>query len=92
MLELGDFAAELHRSVGAAVAEMNPDLLFLVGSLASQYIADGSVSKGYSRKKVFCFDDAATAGSALKERVGKDDLILLKASRGMRLEKVLEEV
>ena len=92
MLELGDFAPELHRDVGAAVAEMNPDMLFLVGPLATQYVSGGSVCKGYSQKKVSCFEDAPAAGSALKELVKKDDLILLKASRGVGLEKVLEQL
>ncbi len=92
MLELGDFAAELHWDVGAAVAEMNPDLLLLVGSLASQYISGGAVCKGFSQKKVFCFDDAFAAGCALKERLEQDDMILLKASRGIALETVLEEI
>lgn len=92
MLELGDFAVEMHRDVGVAVARMEPDLLLLVGGLASQHIAEGSVREGFSPKRVLCFDDAAAAGCALKERLEQDDTILLKASRGMALENMLEQI
>ena len=92
MLELGTHAESGHRGVGAAVAAVHPDLLCLVGPLARQFIAHEAVSIGLAREKVLCFEDAAAAGRALAGWLRSDDLVLLKGSRGMRLEEMLDEI
>lgn len=91
MLELGAHAESGHRGVGAAAAAIGPDLLCLIGPLARQFAADEALATGFSCEKILCFEDAVTAGRKLKERLHSDDLVLLKGSRGMRLEEVLDE-
>lgn len=91
MLELGAHAESGHRGVGAAAGAMHPDLLCLVGPLARRFVAPEAVSSGLAREKVLCFEDAAAAGRELAGWLRADDLVLLKGSRGMRLEEVLDE-
>jgi len=90
MLELGDFAESLHRSIGMAVAAINPDFLYLVGPMSGSYISAGALCAGFSQENIFCFNDAFSAGRKLAGLLHKDDLILLKASRGIHLEEVLD--
>ncbi|MFO7937723.1 MAG: UDP-N-acetylmuramoyl-tripeptide--D-alanyl-D-alanine ligase [Kiritimatiellia bacterium] len=92
MLELGDSAPELHRNVGAVVAASAPHLLCAVGPLSSEYISDGAVAKGFPQDRIMHFKDASAAGKALKKSVLPNDTLLLKASRGMKLEKIIEEL
>ena len=92
MLELGGHAEALHREVGRCVAELSPDSLFAVGSDASRYLADEAVKAGYPAARVFCYSGVAEASAAVKAFAKPGDCVLLKASRGMRLEGVLNEL
>jgi len=91
MLELGGFAESLHSGVGATAAAVDPDLLCLVGPLAGRFAAEGALRAGLAPAKVLCCTDAAEAGRRLADRLRRGDLVLLKASRGMHLEEVLDE-
>ncbi len=92
MLELGRFAAELHRAVGAAAAEIAPHTLCLIGKLSAEHTLRGALENGFPQHNVMLFNDASEAGDVMKEFVIEGDLLLLKASRGMHLEKVLEKI
>ncbi|MGC8625194.1 MAG: UDP-N-acetylmuramoyl-tripeptide--D-alanyl-D-alanine ligase [Phycisphaerae bacterium] len=85
MLELGPTAVELHRQIGVLAAENPIDMLLLVGPLM-QHAAALARLQGMT---VFHFMDVAAAVAALPRLLHKSDMILLKASRGMRLEKLL---
>ena len=92
MLELGAHAEALDRAVGRCVAALAPDALFAVGADMIHYLADEAVKAGYPASRVFCFSGVAEASAAVKAFVKPGDCLLLKASRGMRLEKVLNEL
>ena len=92
MLELGGHAEALHREVGRCVADLAPDGLFAVGSDAMRYLADEAVRAGYPASRVFCFSGVAEAAAAVKAFAKPGDCLLLKASRGMRLERILNEL
>jgi UDP-N-acetylmuramoyl-tripeptide--D-alanyl-D-alanine ligase len=92
MLELGGYAEPLHREIGRRVAELAPDGLFAVGPDASRYLADEAVKAGFPASRVFCFSAVAEAAAAVKAFVRPGDGVLLKASRGMKLEGVLNEL
>ena len=92
MLELGGHAEALHREVGRCVAELSPDGLFAVGSDAMRYLADEAVRAGYPASRVSCFSGVEEASAAVKAFVKPGDCLLLKASRGMRLERVFDEL
>ncbi|MEK6606530.1 MAG: UDP-N-acetylmuramoyl-tripeptide--D-alanyl-D-alanine ligase [Myxococcota bacterium] len=88
MRELGDEAARLHTEVGAAVAVAGLDLLVCVGDAAAA-IADGAVAAGMPVARVVRVADAAAAADAVRARTHPGDLVLVKGSRGARLEEVL---
>lgn len=87
MLEMGDFSRDAHRRIVRRAAEGPWDLLVLVGNRMKQ--AAGELP-GALREKTRCFADAAETAPFLRETAQRGDAVLLKASRGMGLEKVLE--
>jgi len=90
MLELGDFSVVLHQEVGEAAAAVEPSFVCLVGPCSSKYTLQGVVRAGFSPEKILCFNDAGSAGRKLADLLEPNDLILLKASRGMHMEEVLD--
>lgn len=89
MLELGESAAEFHRRAGETVARTGWDVLVAVGPLAG-FIADGAIAAGMSAAAVQRFTDAAAAAPAVASLVRERDLVLVKGSRGMRTETVVD--
>jgi alanine racemase len=87
MLELGDLAVPAHRAMGAVVHDTGVDLLITVGDLARQ-IADTSMERGAPPRAVFQCATAADAAERLAELVRSGDVVLLKGSRALKLERV----
>jgi UDP-N-acetylmuramoyl-tripeptide--D-alanyl-D-alanine ligase len=92
MLELGGFTPQFHRDVGADAAASAPDLLCLVGEFSSKHTAEGALDAGFDRERLLLFDDAVAAANQLKAMARSGDLILLKGSRGMMLERVVNQM
>ena len=90
MLEIGKYTEIAHRSIGDKAAQF-VDVLVTVGARA-KFIADEAMARGLNRTKIFTFDDARTAGRALDPMIQAGDLILIKGSQGMRMERVVEEI
>lgn len=92
MLELGEYSEKLHRQVGKCVADNTIDILVTVGTEA-KYIADEAIKCGISKDKVFVCDTNDDACEYIKNNVSLDDTaVLVKASRGMRLEEVVNYI
>lgn len=95
MLELGEASKEAHLRLGRFVARFNPDLLITVGR-ESERIGEGAVASGLPEGRVRHGKDQAEAKALLRGAMGPSPLpseetwVLLKASRGMRLEEVVE--
>jgi UDP-N-acetylmuramoyl-tripeptide--D-alanyl-D-alanine ligase len=89
MLELGADAKQLHRTVGAFLADQGPTHLIACGVLGRE-LAQGARSTGMAAERIIEVPDAAAAGSSLKAMVRQGDVVLVKGSRGMRLEQVVE--
>ena len=90
MLELGEAAEDGHRQVGQKAASV-VDLLFTVGPRA-RFIADQAQREGLARERIFRFSRVEEAALALQEKLAKGDIVLIKGSRAMHLEKVVKEV
>lgn len=86
MLELGPAGAEMHRESGRHIAEKGIDLLIGVRGLAEQIVA-GAGAAGTKAEFVTTPD---AAGEWLAKNTRDGDVVLLKASRGVKLEKALE--
>ena len=87
MLELGDLGPALHASVGQFVGRIGIDCLITVGKLGDS-IADGAESAGCPKIRR-CANQAA-AQVALAEEVRPGATILVKASRGMKFEHLVD--
>jgi UDP-N-acetylmuramoyl-tripeptide--D-alanyl-D-alanine ligase len=86
MLELGPSAEEMHRQAGRHIAEKKIDLLLGVRGLA-QSIVDAAKQSGMRAEFVAT---SGEAGEWLAREVRDGDIVLLKASRGVKLEQALE--
>ncbi|MBF0329113.1 MAG: UDP-N-acetylmuramoyl-tripeptide--D-alanyl-D-alanine ligase [Nitrospirae bacterium] len=83
MLELGGFGIEAHKDIGRKLRAMHVDMLIAVGSLmmhAAEEFGSGAV----------CVDSSTEAAAMLSEVAREGDIVLVKGSRGMRMEKVFE--
>ncbi len=89
MLELGPQTENLHREVGRFAAGCAPDLLVAVGDAAGRFLADEAVKSGLHSSKLICYADASQA-AAVREGFVAGDMVLLKASRGVGLERILD--
>ncbi|MDO8560211.1 MAG: UDP-N-acetylmuramoyl-tripeptide--D-alanyl-D-alanine ligase [bacterium] len=91
MLELGRITGRAHRELGALVAASRTDILVAVGEL-SRDIARGAREAGMPEERVFTFGDAAAAGRFLQDRLEPGDVLLVKGSQGVRMERVVKEL
>ena len=90
MLELGDTAAGSHHAIGATAAKLGIDLMITVGPLA-KHIAAGAVAAGMARDRVLETETTSRAAVLLRDHSRPGDAVLIKGSRGMKMEKILEE-
>ncbi len=90
MRELGERGAALHAEVGRTVAEGGVWAgLVAVGGLTAPLV-EAARAAGFPADRIVCVPDAAAAVPALRERLKKGDAVLLKASRGVGLERVAQ--
>ncbi len=87
MLELGSYEEEGHRKVGARAAEV-ADVLITVGPRA-RIIAEEAIGNGLPADVVRSFDDADDAVTVLRDLIGPDDVILVKGSRAVRMDRIV---
>ena len=90
MFELGDFAEELHKKVGKEVVKNNIDILIACGENA-RYIADVAREK-MDKENVYILRKTEEIKPLLEKIVKNNDVILFKASNGMKFYKIAEEV
>jgi UDP-N-acetylmuramoyl-tripeptide--D-alanyl-D-alanine ligase len=86
MLELGPTGPELHRQCGRRMAERGVNVLIGVRG-AAQHMVEAARQAGLRAEFMATPEDA---GEWLAREIGPADAVLLKASRGVRLEKALE--
>ncbi len=87
MAELGVETRSAHEEAGRRAAQLGVDRLFTVGKMA-RVTAEAARSSGLAAVDEFA--DAITAAEAVKEYLRAGDVLLLKASRAMKLERLAE--
>jgi UDP-N-acetylmuramoyl-tripeptide--D-alanyl-D-alanine ligase len=90
MLELGKHTEEEHEKIGELV-KGNADFLVTVG-LRAKKIKEGAVAKGMRVRKTKEFNDSREAGEFLTSFIEPGDIILVKGSQGMRMERAVEMI
>jgi UDP-N-acetylmuramyl pentapeptide synthase len=89
MLELGGHAAAEHRALGRQIGRERPDMLYLRGTFSSD-VRDGALEAGMQAECIHCCADADEIAMSLKRLLRSGDLLLVKGSRGMKMERVVE--
>jgi UDP-N-acetylmuramoyl-tripeptide--D-alanyl-D-alanine ligase len=90
MLELGKHSPREHERMGELAAR-SCDVLITVG-IRSQKTAEGALEHGLSEKNILQYEEAGKAGRELQNLIKAGDVILVKGSQGMRLERIVEEL
>ncbi|MFW0837709.1 MAG: UDP-N-acetylmuramoyl-tripeptide--D-alanyl-D-alanine ligase [Candidatus Komeilibacteria bacterium] len=91
MLELGDQSEVAHRTLGHKVAELGIDYLVSFGERARD-IARGAKEAGMLDDYIFTFSDHDRAGHFIQNKIKENDIILIKGSQGVRMEKLVKEI
>jgi len=89
MLELGAEEQALHRQVGAEAAAAGLHRLLGFGPRSVQTVA-GAVAAGLATERTFHTEDVAALAARARAGLGAGDVLLVKGSRGMRLERLVE--
>ena len=87
MLELGEIGPSCHRQVGEKAASGGVDLLLAWGDLSREAV-EGARERGMRDARFF--QDKAELTEELADLVRAGDLVWFKASRGMKLEEVIQ--
>jgi len=91
MLELGETGPRFHEEAGEQAARLGWDVLVTVGPLA-RMAADGARSAGLSPAAIFSFATSDEAAENILPLLREDDLVLVKGSRGVRTDKIVEKI
>ena len=89
MLELGPQAADLHARIGRAVAASSVDVLWAVGPLSEE---TARAARAAGLREVHWSEDVPTALQQMPFDAQSGDVVLFKASRGVRIERVYDAV
>ena len=90
MLEIGKYTIEIHEQAGARAAKVC-DMLLTVGPRA-KFIAASAIAHGMAKKNVMSFETVDDARLKAADLIRKGDLVLIKASRAIQLDKLVEEL
>ncbi len=89
MLEMGEWAFNAHVDVGIFAVSREIDYILTVGE-SGRNIAVGAIEAGAEKCRVHSFEKNEDAAGFLKELFKKGDVILVKGSRGMKMEEIIE--
>lgn len=89
MLELGAQSASLHQEIGKRVPQMDFELLCTVGNESTQ-IQKGALLAGMQETKAMHFSSRPEMLEFLQNEIRQGDIVLVKGSRGMKLEEVVD--
>ena len=91
MGELGEETEAAHRSAGALAAELGVDELYAVGAQAA-HVAAGARASGLAADRIHAEASWEPAAEALQQRIRPGDRVLVKGSRSMRMERIVEHI
>ncbi len=90
MLELGKFSQDEHHRLGE-IASGIFEMVGLVGIRAAE-MKTALLEKGFNENNIFVFDNSVEAGEKMKNKIESGDLVYVKGSQGMRMERVVERI
>jgi UDP-N-acetylmuramoyl-tripeptide--D-alanyl-D-alanine ligase len=91
MLEIGQYSASEHKKIGEQIAKSKIDVLVSVG-IRAQSISESAVDSGMDKDSVFHYKDYKNVSELALNFLKPGNIILVKGSQGVRLEKVVAEL
>ena len=91
MLELGDLAESAHEKLGVEVTKYSIDYLVTVGSLSS-LVTKSALASGMDKKNIAAATEHKCAVAFLKKHLISGDCLLVKGSRGARMEEIIKQL
>ena len=91
MLELGSEEKSGHQKIGEKIFQAKIDLFVAVGKRMRDAV-EKAVSLGFAKERIFVFDDPEIASRKVQDVLQEGDLVLIKGSQGMRMEKIIKEI
>ena len=91
MMELGAYTEQGHQEVGEYAVQTGVDVIVTVGEKARDII-QGARKVGFSEDRLFNFAGAEAAGKFIQEKLREGDLLLIKGSQAMRMERIVKEL
>ena len=92
MLELGDLSLSLHQDCGRVAADSRLSRLITIGGPSVRALGDSAIDAGLAASAVSHFETSAAAAAAVAGQVASGDVVLVKGSRGIRTEVVVEQL
>ena len=92
MLELGSSSTELHEECGRAAARSGLRLLFTIGGQPARALANGATAAGMPASAVTYVERSDQAADVVKAALRAGDLVLVKGSRGIRTDVVVDRI
>lgn len=90
MRELGEYTEKAHLAIGDLVFSSIKEI-WTVGDSA-KLIGEQAVKNGFDPKNIYNFEKSEEVGRSLQEHIRPGDLILVKGSQSLRMEKIVEEI
>ena len=91
ILEMGAQATQIHRDLGKLIADSKVTHAFVVGEHARDVI-DGAIQAGLSREVITHIQERAHAAQKILPYFQPEDILLVKGSRGMKLEEIISDL
>lgn len=91
MYELGEMTNEVHVNVGKFAAGQGIDYIIAVG-VNAENICKGALSMGADKNRVLKFESNKETSEFLEKLIKKGDVILVKGSRGMKMEEIVNQL
>ncbi|HEX3032177.1 MAG TPA: cyanophycin synthetase, partial [Bacillota bacterium] len=91
MLELGEEAERGHRSVGQVVVSRGIDVLYTLGDLAG-WIGQEALECGMAPQAIRTAGSCEEISASLRELLQPGDVLLVKGSRGMKMEEIINQL
>ena len=91
IFEVGKYSKEIHEKIGEIVCKNNIDILICSGENA-KYIVNSAKEKGFKKENVYYLEDKEEIVELIKKIVQPQDLVIFKASNGMKFYDIAEKV
>lgn len=91
MLELGKKEVKFHIQAGKKAAQLGIDILITVGPL-SRHMAVGAREYGMGKNQIYSFKDSEEAAEKISSLLKAGDIIMVKGSRGIHMEKIVKSL